>query len=215
MWTGREAVIDILYVFGNCCLYYSGLQISAYPSIPYTYQTKERGCKHLGNPNLVPRGILHLAFITVCILPNYPPKKASWSPFMEKDPKTQRENHLPKTTSPVLPRLGFKPWSFFSAHSLLPLNHMDSRKQKAAVFQGHARPGSRRKKRRKGSGLVTTFLCRTWQVPWSAGKGIQRIIHFLRWPPLQLQRFLELTPQLWLPNTMAALSGKMAVLLKL
>ena len=184
--------------------------------LPYTYQTKERGYKHLGNPNLVPRGILHLAFMTVCILPNYPPKKASWSPFMEKDPRTQGENHLPKTTPPVLPRLGFEPWSFFSAHSLLPWSHMDSRKQKAAVFQqGYARPGPRRKKRREGSGLVTALLCMTWQVPWSAGKGTQGTIHFLRCPPPQRQHFLELTPHLWLPNMTAALSGKMAVLLKL
>lgn len=50
MWAGREAAIDIVCVFVNCCLYYTGLQISAHPSTSLYLSDKGEGLQTSREP---------------------------------------------------------------------------------------------------------------------------------------------------------------------
>ena len=104
------------------------------------------------------------------------------------------------------------------AHNLLPLNHVDARKQRVAILQeDHARPGSRRQRRRKANGTKTVLLSETrpGAMEGREEQPVDGSPSETATTPFLLENFPELPSQLRLPTMMAAPYGKMPVLLRI
>lgn len=146
------------------------------------------------------------------IHPSQPPSQEDITiPFYEEAPRAQRENHLPKATSPVLPRLGFKPWSWPSVLKIF--YHGITWTLGRSEWQYSNKAAIDQDPEERGGGREWHGDCPSKRDQPGAMK--RREEQPVDQSPLETAHVLELTAQLWLPTMMVALSGKMPILLKI